>query len=112
MLLSLHLKNELQNQPPISTEDRKPNTTDTHSCSNKEISIHRGHKEVIIIAMSLSDIYNPKEDMPVQNTADLKELNERIVKRPRPTPKINSTLQKLKLNPCNIIRPDHGLLNH
>jgi hypothetical protein len=27
----------------------------------KEISIHRGHKEVIIIAMSLSDIYNPKE---------------------------------------------------
>ena len=27
----------------------------------KEISIYKGHKEVIIIAMSLSDIYNPKE---------------------------------------------------
>ena len=27
----------------------------------KEIIIHRGHEEVIVIAMSLSDIYNPKE---------------------------------------------------
>jgi hypothetical protein len=62
--------------------------------------------------MSLSDIYNPKEDMPVRNTADLKELNERIVERPRPTPNVNSTVQKLKLNPCDGIRPDHGLLNH
>jgi hypothetical protein len=39
--------------------------------------------------MSLSDIYNPKEDMPVRDTTDLKELNERIVERPRPTSKIN-----------------------
>jgi hypothetical protein len=62
--------------------------------------------------MSLSAIYNPEEDMPVRNTADLKELNKRIVERPCLTPKINSTLQKLKLNPCNGIRPDHGLLNH
>jgi hypothetical protein len=51
--------------------------------------------------MSLSDIYNPKEDMPgVRKTADLKELNEQIVERPCPTPNINSTLQKLKLNPA------------
>ena len=42
--------------------------------------------------MSLSDIYNPKEDMPVRNTVDLKELNERIVARPRLTPNIDSTL--------------------
>ncbi len=27
----------------------------------KEISIHGGHEDVIIIAMSLLDIYNPKE---------------------------------------------------
>ena len=37
----------------------------------KEISIYRGHKEAIIIAMILSDIYNPKKDMTVRNTADL-----------------------------------------
>ncbi len=87
-----------------------PYTTDTHSCSNKEIGIHRGHKEVIIIAMNLSDMYNPKEDMPVRNTADLNKLNKQIVQRPRPDPKINSTLQKLKLNPCDVIRPEHGLM--
>jgi hypothetical protein len=37
----------------------------------KEISIYRGHKEAIIIAMILSDIYNPKKDMTVRNAADL-----------------------------------------
>ena len=62
--------------------------------------------------MSLSDIYLRKEDKPVWNTVDLQELNERIVERPRLTPNINSTLQKLKLNPCDGIRPDHGLLYH
>ncbi len=50
--------------------------------------------------------------MPVWNTADLKELNEQIVKRPHPTPKINTKLQKLRLNPYNDIRPEHRLLNH
>jgi hypothetical protein len=37
----------------------------------KEISIHRGHEEVIIIAMSLSDMQIPTKDMTVWNTADL-----------------------------------------
>jgi hypothetical protein len=39
----------------------------------KEInrSIHRGHKEVIIIVMSLSDIYNPNKGYDSMEVADL-----------------------------------------
>ena len=41
-----------------------------------------------------------------------RELNEQIVQRPYPIPKINTTLLKLKLHLYNGIRPEHGLLTY
>jgi hypothetical protein len=69
-----------------------PIQQDTQSYSNerdKQTSINRGHKEVIIIVMSLSDIYNPREQYDSMELADLQGTQLEFV-NPKSTPHCRS----------------------
>ncbi len=112
-LLSLHLKNELlwmahqvtgTGHPFLQRRERgKPYhgrpcpTHRIHIAALIEISIYRGHEEAIIIAMSLSDIYNPKEGNASTEYSWFKGTHRETSSR---------------LHPCDGIRPEHGLQNH